>query len=501
MLQAAEAAWKQRDYQRSISILEQASRSLPDNPQLLLQLARCHGLCHNYAAAEKYFERIVKVTREKNETFMAAGLHFLNFGQFETAGHYFERALKQNGDSIEIFARLAEIRERQNRLDEAADLIERALSLNADFIPAQLIQARLHRLSGQLDKAEMLLRSLVNKPNPDSELRARAWYELGAVLDKLSRFDAAMTAFLEAKACVIPTDAQKAARLAARNELGKTAGAISSAMLRRWQAAGEKFKPRHKLAILCGHPRSGTTLLEQVLDAHPGIVSAEETNIFYEEAFVPLGRGAAADAHFIPVLDSIAPSLLRQSRTNYFRCMERFLAQSIGNRWLIDKNPSLISLIPAIIRIFPETRFLVALRDPRDVCLSCFMQPLFPTQRISATYPTLETTVTDYSLTMGLWQTLKPIMPNPFLEVRYEDLVENLEAVARRTLEFLEAPWDDRVLQFQKHAQNKIVRSPTYSDVRQPVTKRAVGRWRNYQKYLEPYLPTLEPLVKAFGYE
>src|SRR5581483_8207228 len=170
MLQAAEAAWKQRDYQRSISILEQASRSLPDNPQLLLQLARCHGLCHNYAAAEKYFERIVKVTREKNETFMAAGLHFLNFGQFETAGHYFERALKQNGDSIEIFARLAEIRERQNRLDEAADLIERALSLNADFIPAQLIQARLHRLSGQLDKAEMLLRSLVNKPNPDSEL-------------------------------------------------------------------------------------------------------------------------------------------------------------------------------------------------------------------------------------------------------------------------------------------------------------------------------------------
>jgi len=87
------------------------------------------------------------------------------------------------------------------------------------------------------------------------------------------------------------------------------------------------------------------------------------------------------------------------------------------------------------------------------------------------------------------------------LEIRYEDLVEDLEAVCRRALEFLGAAWDERVLRFHEHAQTRLVRSPTYAAVAQPISKGAVGRWRNYQKHLEPWLETLAPFVKAFGYE
>jgi len=88
-----------------------------------------------------------------------------------------------------------------------------------------------------------------------------------------------------------------------------------------------------------------------------------------------------------------------------------------------------------------------------------------------------------------------------YLEVRYEDMVEDLESVARRTLDFLGAQWDARVLGFDEHARQKIVRSPTYADVTKPVYKRAIGRWRNYQKYLEPHLSKLESFARAFGYE
>jgi len=101
---------------------------------------------------------------------------------------------------------------------------------------------------------------------------------------------------------------------------------------------------------------------------------------------------------------------------------------------------------------------------------------------------------------MGFWRAVMPKIRNPYLEVRYEDMVEDLESVARRTLEFLEVPWDARVLGFDKHAQAKVVRSPTYADVKKPIYKGAIGRWQNYQKYLEPYLDQLEPFVKAFGY-
>ena len=144
---------------------------------------------------------------------------------------------------------------------------------------------------------------------------------------------------------------------------------------------------------------------------------------------------------------------------------------------------------------------MVALRDPRDVVLSCFMQPYWSLTTSTVNYLSLEGAAAAYSRVMGVWQTLKPLLKNPWLEVRYEDMVENLEAVARRTLDFLGVAWDERVLGFADHARKKLVRSPTYADVTQPVYQRARGRWRHYQKYLEPHLAILEPFVKAFGYE
>ncbi len=113
----------------------------------------------------------------------------------------------------------------------------------------------------------------------------------------------------------------------------------------------------------------------------------------------------------------------------------------------------------------------------------------------------LEDAATGYGRVMGIWRTLAPLLKNPWLEVRYEDMVNDLESVARRTLDFLGVPWNPGVLKFDEHARQKLVRSPTYADVAQPVYKRARGRWRNYQKYLEPHLETLAPFVKAFGYE
>jgi hypothetical protein len=87
------------------------------------------------------------------------------------------------------------------------------------------------------------------------------------------------------------------------------------------------------------------------------------------------------------------------------------------------------------------------------------------------------------------------------IEVRYEDLVDNLETTARRVLEFLGLAWDERVMRFNEHASSKIVRSPTFAEVTKPLYRASVGRWKNYQKYFEPHLPKLAPLLRAFGYE
>ena len=125
--------------------------------------------------------------------------------------------------------------------------------------------------------------------------------------------------------------------------------------------------------MLGGHPRSGTTLLEQVLDAHPDIVSAEETrDILHDDAYGPLLRGHPMTPPCMRRSTTADAGALQQSRQNYFRAMELFLGQPIAGRLLIDKNPSYTFLIPALIRIFPEIKLLIALRDPRDVCPELF---------------------------------------------------------------------------------------------------------------------------------
>jgi hypothetical protein len=245
-------------------------------------------------------------------------------------------------------------------------------------------------------------------------------------------------------------------------------------------------------------------LLEQVLDSHPDVVSAEETEIFNDYAYTPLTRdesGQSKEAYLLTILDQAKTAQLRMSRANYMRAMERILNRPVGQRLLIDKNPSLTFMIPGFARIYPEAKYLVALRDPRDVCLSCFMQCFWPLGQVSAAYLSLETTAKEYADLMSTWTVLAPLMRGRGLEVRYEDMVDDLETVSRRVIDFLGLPWDAAVLRFNEHAQKKVVRSPTYADVTKPVFKTAVGRWRHYEKYFGGCMEKLQPFLKAFGYE
>jgi tetratricopeptide (TPR) repeat protein len=498
LLQSAGEAWKRCDFTQAIETMQRASRLNPSNAAIHFELGRMHGLRFDYAAAELCFEQAIRVSPRKTEALALAGANSKNFLNPELTEKYFRRAVEQKDATPELMVDLAATYERLRRWDAAVELCERALGLNPKCAAAILVRARLDRQAGKLEAAEKLLRTLPANALPVIHVRAN--YELGNILDRLGRYDEAMSAFRAAKVLMQPHAGQPLAELKiVRDRIRSMTANISPDLLRQWADAGGDLQPFHRLALLGGHPRSGTTLLEQVLDAHPDMVSAEETEIFYNDAFGPLLRGHPDDSAMFAALANATPDALRQSRQNYFRAMDLSLGQPVGARLLIDKNPSYTFFIPALARIFPEIKFLIALRDPRDIVLSCFMQTLTLTQT-GAAFLTLDGTVTEYCDLMTVWQTTKARMKNPFLEVRYEDMVENLESVARPTLEFLGVPWDARVLGFDEHARKKTVRSPTYADVTQPVYKRAVGRWQHYQKYLEPHLEKLEPFVKAFGY-
>jgi len=501
MLQAADDSYKRGDFQQSIEILERASRLDPANGELLFLLGRVHGMNYDYAAAERCFEQAIRIAPDKREALATAERQCANFPSYnKLAEHYCRRVTEQDGASPEHLIKLARLYERRHRFEEASQLVDRALQLNGTFPHALLVRARLDRQVGRLEEAEQVLRSLL--PVAPLEIQVRGWYELGGILDRQARYDEAMTAFLEAKKLQIPLTESSFASLKEYRVRFETMQAnVSAEMLQHWRDDAPAFQPPRRLALLCGHARSGTTLLEQVLDSHPDIISVEETGNFSNHAYDSLRRLFPYQADILPLLQAAPISALQQARERYFHFVELFLGRPVGGRLLIDKNPALNQMIPAFIRFFPEVKFLVALRDPRDVCMSCFMQ-FFPALAIpNCAYTSLERTVEEYASRIGIWRTLAPLIKNPHLEVRYEDMVDDLESMARRTLDFLGVPWDERVLRFDEHVKKKWVSSPTFAEVANPIYKRAVGRWRNYQKYLEPYLEKLEPFVKAFGYE
>jgi tetratricopeptide (TPR) repeat protein len=501
MLQGANEAWERHDYQQSFELLERASRLDPANPRILFQLGQSYGRRYDYAAAERCFEKAVRVAPNKAEALAMAGRLSVDFAGPQLAERYFQRALEHPNAKPDTVARLAELYERLRRTQDAAAMVERALHLDNTCPLARLTLAKLHRQSGRLVEAEQALRPILT--TADRELQIRGFYELGTILDRQGRYDEAMTAFLEAKSLLTPDAPPVLAQLQLIiKHLNEMQTNVSAEMLARWFDSGrEHLQPAHRMAFLGGHARSGTTLLEQVLDSHPDIISAEETTIFHEDAYATLRRNLPHETSMLTGLDTASVETLRLARERYFQSMSLWLGGLPGERLLIDKNPSLQALFITFIRIFPEAKLIVALRDPRDVVLSCFMLPHYPLNTGNVTFLDLEATVRTYVRVMGIWQTLKPLIKNPWLEVRYEDMVEDLESVARRSLDFLGVPWDARVLDFDEHARQKRVRSPTYADVTQPVYKRSRGRWHHYQNHLEPYLPKLEPFIKAFGYE
>jgi hypothetical protein len=152
------------------------------------------------------------------------------------------------------------------------------------------------------------------------------------------------------------------------------------------------------------------------------------------------------------------------------------------------------------LRVFPELRVIIALRDPRDVVLSCYFQNI-PLNSANVNFLSLDRLAKHYADLMGIWLIVREWPGFAWIETRYEDIVANLPKEGRRVTEFLGLQWHPDQERFYEKSGAKHLYSPTYQDVTRPVYQRSVGRWRAYEKHLAPILPVLEPFCRAFGLE
>jgi len=500
-LQQARALWQHNRFDESVALFEKAARKYPQNLLALTDASRALGARFEIAKAEVLLDRLMALGQRNAQVLHLAGQSYRMIFRPEKAIDCFQRALSLRRDIPDAHLELAVLYERRHRLAEAENCVEECLRCAPEYWEAKLMMARLLRRRKDESAAERMLRGLCTHQQVHPFVRAQAWAEIAQLLDHQSEFDPAMEAMLQCKAILREYEAP------IRNEsemilgiLREIAESMTLADLQRWTEAGRAF-PARKVALLTSFPRSGTTLLEQLLDAHPRLVSSDEREAFARDIFPAMWMGPGTPKPTLSALNGIPAEHIQKQRERYLAYMEAALNEPIGERMHLDKNPAFTLLLPAVLRLFPEMKLLIALRDPRDVVLSCFMQYL-PLNTNSICYLSLERTAERYTVDLGVWRRLREWLPaSRWLEVRYEDTVANIERESRRSLEFLGLPWDAQVLDYRERLKTKPVASPTYEAVARPLYTSSIGRWRNYERHFATSLRQLEPFAKAFGYD
>jgi Flp pilus assembly protein TadD len=247
--------------------------------------------------------------------------------------------------------------------------------------------------------------------------------------------------------------------------------------------------------FLVGFPRSGTTLLDQVLDSHPEVVVLEERPLVAGMIARVKSNGYRYPEDLARLDDATVAAL----RRGYLTDRDRYINVP-GGHVFVDKMPLNIVHAALIRRVFPNARFLLALRDPRDVCLSCFMQS-FELNDWMAAFTDIKTTAELFNVVFDLWRRTSERLSLDYHTVRYEDLIKDLRATASAAIGYLGLDWVEDMASFHEHAKRRgHLNTPSHAQVTQPVYSHAVQRWKRYGAAMDEPARILEPSRIALGY-
>lgn len=415
-----------------------------------------------------------------------AGIQHESLLDFDSAAAVLDRAHALEPTDPAVVYHYGIALERTNRIEALSRLVEEALEAGVEASKLKYLRAILARREGRLDEAlELLLAS-------DPEVEPIRYHALHAKLadalgDPSQAFEAASRMNDSAIALAVGngdrSEWEKETR-AYRSELHELADRITPEWAARVPRLDEPAGRR--LSFLLGFPRSGTTLLDTFLMGHPEVEVLEEKQL--------VSRAAAVVGGSIGLPDSTADRL-RDARTAYFEALgEHGLGAFAG--LVVDKFPLDMAAAPVIESVFPRAPMIFAQRHPCDVVLSGFMQPMGVVN-----FSNIEAAADYYDAMMRIWTAARESMDLNVHTVVYEELVKDPEAVLRPLLGFLRLDWDDRLLDHRRTARSRgTIVTPSYDQVTEPVSTRAVARWKRYEEQMKPALPVLLGWAERLGY-
>ena len=460
--------------EEALRLYEQALKISPDSAVVHNNLGLALALLARHEEAIVHYEKAIALDANLILPYGNLG-NSLNFlGRSKEALALFDRALAVEPDSLTCVIGAGYSKMCLGRLDEAKKDFERGLKIDPRSVECHRYLAEVktfHEGDPQIRQIEDLAANMADKTKGQ---QATMHFVLFKVKSDLKQYDDAFAELAEGNRLWRP--------IAAYNEekelgvLREMARLFTPELMREKAGLGN---PSTLPVFIIGMPRSGTTLIEQILASHPQVFGGDELTDF------GLGVVGSYDPEPLPFdVAGLSAEDLKRLGGIY---VDRVRSKAPGAQRVTDKRPENLRFAGLIHLVLPNARIIHVRRDPRDTCMSCFS--LFPPATFRFTYDLAELGryYRAYEAMMAHWRNVLP--PGAMLEVQYEDVVNNLEEQARRLVDFCGLDWNPRCLDF--HNTERSIRTASLAQVRQPLYSSSIGRWRRYESHLKPLLDAL----------
>jgi tetratricopeptide (TPR) repeat protein len=452
---------------------------------------------HRPQVGEYHYRRVLELLGAPNAIVYAnLAWNLKNQGRIAESRQLYEQSVKLDPNIFQTIYGWAQMEETDRNFARAGELLDAAERLSPDTRTVQMARAVLHGRTKNYESAVAILDE-IERAADGGGLGPVAWTDKGQLLDKMGRYDEAFAAFDAGKRTLRQMTGQAYLADEAQSQAERLRGFFTAGRLKILPRASVRSDVAQPIFIV-GFPRSGTTMVEQTLTAHPKISAGDElpvineltaiiprmlnSPLIYPEAFADLWLGDQAEG-----LDNLRDYYLQRAR--------QLGAIRPGATWFTDKMPLNETHLGLIALLFPQAPIIHLLRHPLDVVLSVFSNQL--THGFYCAYD-LESIARHYVLVMGLVEHYRHEMTLRYLPVRYEDIVADQETKVREIMSFVGVPFDKRCLNF--HENTRYARTASYAQVTEKLYDRSRYRYRNYLKQLAPVIPILEPMIFSLGY-
>ncbi len=468
--------FESEEYRKALFYFKKAFPHQTINVNLLTKMWLSFSRLGKHQESCKYVKKALHHIPKSAHLHYLYGLSLENDNRFSEAAYHMQKSIQINPSSPDPYGGLANIFIRQGRFHRVKPLIDHLLQLDPYSPVAHILKADLPNQT-DWEAMNLALQTILSSRSCRLQEQIEIYFALGNVNHKRKEYNKAFEYWTKGNQL---TQQQHPYKI--KEELAALSNLRKYFTQDRLKSVTANSESSCMPIFIVGMPRSGTTLIEQILSSHPAVCGAGELDNI-NNIVLSLPKRYKLSKQYPFCLEQLTQDQLEDIAETY---LQRLRKHDFRAKCIIDKMPGNFMHLGVIQTILPQAKIIHCKRSPLDTCLSCYSRNFGERWRLTTNFDDLAQYYKAYQELMHHWRS---VLTHPILDVRYEDVIQHTEETVEKILSYCELPWDENCLRF--YETKRDVKTASYIQVRQPIYTSALQRWRKYEKHLQPYLPLI----------